>query len=152
VFLEYLTENVWRDLQDCRIYFLSAMGKFNIHRYMNLFGQLGVPHSVLMDKDRDENVHAEMNAFIYRNGNKFTEGMHSFDDNLEVFLGIGKQTGRPDLKPARALLKYKSNQIAQQKIDDLRQILVGLLGSTQRAKNRVQPTRARTAPAVDPGR
>lgn len=54
VLLEYLTNTIWSDLIDKHIYFLDAIGKFNIHRYINLFGKLGISHSVIMDSDKDK--------------------------------------------------------------------------------------------------
>ncbi|MDP2891719.1 MAG: AAA family ATPase, partial [Bacillota bacterium] len=42
IFLDYLLNTKWLDLKAKHLYFLDAMGKFNIHRYMNLFGKLGI--------------------------------------------------------------------------------------------------------------
>ncbi|PLS67442.1 MAG: hypothetical protein CV045_13590 [Cyanobacteria bacterium M5B4] len=33
------------------IFVLDAIGKYNIHHFMNLFGELGIPHAVLYDRD-----------------------------------------------------------------------------------------------------
>jgi len=43
-FIDYMIKNEWIDLREKKIYVLDAMGKFNIHRYMNLFKELGIYH------------------------------------------------------------------------------------------------------------
>ena len=64
VLIDYLIKNKWKNIRENRIYILDAMGKFNIHRYMNLFKELGIYHSVLADKDEDRNIQKFINQFI----------------------------------------------------------------------------------------
>lgn len=47
-----------------RVYILNAAGKYDIHRYMNLFEKLGIKHSVLFDGDTNNDKHKKINEFI----------------------------------------------------------------------------------------
>jgi len=88
VFIDYLIKNEWDDLRKKRIYVLEAMGKFNIHRYMNLFKELGIYHSILADKDENNNVHKYINQFIEDQRNKYTKSVYFFDKDIETFLEV----------------------------------------------------------------
>src|SRR5690606_30681649 len=50
----------------------DSMGKWNIHRFMNLFGALGIDHSVLYDDDESSGEHADVNRLIIESRNEFT--------------------------------------------------------------------------------
>jgi putative ATP-dependent endonuclease of OLD family len=67
VIFDYLIANSWEDLQTKQIYVLDSMGKFNIHRYMNLFSELGINHSVLYDGDGEKIGQEEVNKYINDN-------------------------------------------------------------------------------------
>ena len=110
------------DLKDKHIYFLDAMGKWNIHRYMNLFSGLGIKHSVLMDSDKDNGIHKYLNEFLGKNNNSFTTNTHNFPVDLECFLGIDKPK-RKDLKPLNVLYNCKNGSIPDDKINSLRKII-----------------------------
>ena len=127
VLLDYLVDNEWSDLRDRRLYFLNSMGKFNIHRYMNLFGRLGIPHSVLMDSDQSKNVHQVMNNFITSNMNACSRGLYSFPKDLEAFLGIPTVPKRDDLKPTNVLLNCKNGNVSAKTLDSLKGVVLGLL-------------------------
>lgn len=126
VFLDQLLDTVWSDLKPKHIYFLDAMGKFNIHRYMNLFSELGIFHSVLYDKDQNADIHGLINTFIESKKNTFTKGIHSFDQDIETYLGISKPNSS-HLKPLSIIWNYKNSKIDQQKINDLKVIIESLL-------------------------
>lgn len=124
VLFDYLTNTTWTDLIDKHIYFLDSIGKFNIHRYMNLFGKLGISHSVIMDSDKDKDIHDIINDFITSNKNEFTKSIFSFEDDIEGFLGIKKPpSNRNDLKPLNILYQYKTEGISPKKIIELRKLL-----------------------------
>jgi predicted ATP-dependent endonuclease of OLD family len=125
VFLEYLTNELWSDLKDRHIYFLDSMGKFNIHRYMNLFKNLGISHSILIDKDNDTDIQGIVNKFLSDNINSMTKKLESFPTNFEAFLGIAKPP-RSDLKPLNALCHYRQGKIKAQNLTDLRILITGL--------------------------
>lgn len=126
IFLDHLLDTVWKDLKPKHLYFLDAMGKFNIHRYMNLFSELGIYHSVLYDKDQNADIHSLINTFIESTKNPFTKGVYAFDQDIETFLSINKPS-RNDLKPLNIIWSYKNRKIQQKKIDDLKTIIEALL-------------------------
>ena len=113
VFLEYLLKNKWIDLSKRKAYVLDSMGKFNIHRYMNLFKELGILHSILADKDKNEEIHKLINEFILDNKNQYTKGIHFFDYNIETFLEIKPPPkNRRDKKPLNIMWNYFKNKIS----------------------------------------
>lgn len=126
VFFDYLINNVWIDLKENHIYFLDAMGKFNIHRYMNLFDKLGLSHSVLMDGDNNHGVHSLINYFITHNKKPVTKNIFSFNKDLEDFLGI-PQAPRRDLKPLNIMFHYFNKYISDENINQLYEVLKALI-------------------------
>lgn len=125
--LDYLSNNKWDDFKNKHIYFLDAMGKFNIHRYMNLFGKLGIHHSILYDKDRDANIQGFINDFLEKNKNEFTKSSYNFDTDIEDFLKIDKPKGRNDLKPLNIMCNYQNGNISDEDIEKLKQIVESLI-------------------------
>jgi len=126
IFLDYLLDTQWRDLKDKHIYILDSLGKFNIHRYMNLFNVLGINHSVLMDKDNDSDIHEEINNFIESKKNEYTKTIECFEGDLESFLEI-ETAARKDQKPLNVFHKFNKNEIDQSKIDELKEIFMKLV-------------------------
>jgi predicted ATP-dependent endonuclease of OLD family len=113
-------------LENNKIYILNAAGKYDIHRYMNLFGKLGIKHSVLYDGDNNKGKHKRINNFIQENKNGFTLGLHCFEGEFEDFLEIKKEADRYK-KPLNVMWHYKNNKIKQQKIDELAKIIKHLI-------------------------
>ena len=97
------------------------MGKFNLHRYINLFGKLGITHSVLYDRDDDKSIHEIVNKFISSNKNEYTRAICTFDSDFEKFLGI-EEVNRKDLKPLNVLTMLKDSKITEQKLTELRNV------------------------------
>lgn len=127
-FIDYLLKNEWTDLREKKIYVLDAMGKFNIHRYMNLFKALGIRHSVLVDRDENNNVHEIINQFIEENKNEYTIGIYFFNENIEDFLGIPTPSpSRKDKRPLNVMWRYKNNEIEKTKINQLKDIIKRLV-------------------------
>ena len=124
VFIDYLIKNEWSDLREKKVYVLDAMGKFNIHRYMNLFKELGIYHSVLADGDENRNVHDIINQFIKDNKNDYTKGIYFFDKDIEAFLEIPTPpSNRGDKKPLNVIWHYKNGKISGNKISELKEII-----------------------------
>jgi predicted ATP-dependent endonuclease of OLD family len=46
------------------LYVLDCMGKFNIHRFMNILAALGTPHVVIHDDDNGKTYHPEIHQLI----------------------------------------------------------------------------------------
>jgi len=119
--IDYLVENDWADLRARRIYVLDAMSKFNIHRYMTLFKDLGIYHSVLFDRDQDKKAHEYVNQFIEARKNECTRAVDFFDKDIETFLGLPYPPGdRRDRKPLSAIWHYCKGKIERGRIDALK--------------------------------
>lgn len=120
ILIEYLIENKWKDLAEKRACILDAMGKYNIHRFMNLFKELGIHHSILLDKDEDVEIQLLINEFIESQKNNFTNRIYFFEKNIETFLGISEPPkNRKDKKPLNVMWHYFKDKIKQEKIDEL---------------------------------
>ncbi len=101
IYMDYLMDNEWKDLRKKHLYILDALGKYNLHRFMNLFKELGIPHSVIYDKDNDRDVHLLINNFIEGAKNSMTKSTFSFAIDFEDYLDIPKSR-RDDLYPSRS--------------------------------------------------
>lgn len=97
-------------------YVLDCLGKYNIHRFMNLLSGLGVVHSVLHDDDGNANEHQELNQLISdsKNGD-FTYAVVTIPRDLESLLGV-PPPGSNHRKPQHLLYCYASNQIDPAKL------------------------------------
>ncbi len=130
-FIDHLIKTKWDKLKEKSLYVLDSMGKYNFHKYMNLFEALGIYHSILADEDENKNKYKPINKLIKKNKNKYTKGIHFFNKDLEDFLGI--TTISPNKKkydkPKNILLCYRNNEISQDKINELEQILEKIIGS-----------------------
>lgn len=126
VFIDFLMKTKWIDLFSRHIYILDAMGKYNIHRYMNLFGKLGIKHSIIIDSDADADIHSYINSFLNDNKNEYTSRIYCFQKDLEDFFNI-KAPSRKDLKPLNIMKKYSSGEILGNKIDELYDIIISLV-------------------------
>lgn len=98
-------------------FILDAMGKFNVHRFMNLLGELKINHSVLHDNDstktgEDAAFHQEVNELIQRSRNAYTRQVHALDNDLEDFLDF-RIKGRDHGKPTRMVLALQQGAITQ---------------------------------------
>lgn len=128
IFIDYLIKNEWKDIREKRIYVLDAMGKYNIHRYMNLFKELGIYHSILADKDEDRDIQKFINHFIEGQKNEFTGFIGFFDKDIETFLEIEPPSNnRKDKKPLNIMWHYFKENICADKIDALKGKVEGLL-------------------------
>jgi len=126
VFIDYLIRNRVQKLNEKKIYVLDAMGKYNIHRYMNLLKELGIYHSVLMDKDENRNIHKFVNEFIVNNKNEYTKKVDFFESNIEDFLGV-PQVGQDWKKPINILWHYFNEKIEEEKLKDLNEKIEQLI-------------------------
>jgi len=98
------------------VYVMDCMGKYNIHRFMNLFGRLGIPHSVLYDDDANRNEHRKLNELIRRSRHPhMTLEVEAIPGDLEKMLGV-RLSGRRDLKPQEVLHCYERGNIDQEKL------------------------------------
>lgn len=106
------------------VFVLDAMGKYNIHRFMNLFGEMHIPHAVLYDDDNGG--HPEIGQTINLASNPYTIGIDSFPQEIETFLGIPK-ANRPDKKPQHAMWHLKQGKISETILSELGKKVKALL-------------------------
>lgn len=114
------------------LFVLDAMGKFNVHRFMNLLGELKIEHSVLHDADPiktgdDKVFHDSVNKLIQDKRNPFTQKIHVFPDDLEKFLGF-TVPDKDHRKPSRLLLALKEGKIGTPQVTALCKLVEGLAG------------------------
>jgi len=135
IFIDYLINNQWYDLKKYNIYVLDSMGKFNIHRYMNLFKGLGIKHSVLYDKDTNSKTHQYINQFINDQKNIYTMKIDFFNQDLEAFLQISPPPpNRRDKKPLNILWHYKNGKINNEQIIKLKEKIETLINIKKSSK------------------
>ncbi len=128
IYFDYLADNEWGFLRDSRVYVLDCLGKFNLHRFMHLLTELGIPHSVVFDGDNGRKHHALWNGIVADSSTGLTSGIHQFDEDLEAFLGIPKPNGRNDLKPINIIKHHIDGSIDGKRKDDLEVIVRRLVG------------------------
>lgn len=96
---------------DCGLYVLDCLGKYNIHRFMNLLVALGIPHSVLYDDDQDKQEHKELNELILTSRHcSLTLNVQTISGNIEKLLGI-PPANSPHRKPQHILFFLETGKI-----------------------------------------
>ncbi|MBE7411604.1 MAG: AAA family ATPase [Leptospiraceae bacterium] len=116
---DYLLDTKWIDLKKRQIYIFDSLGKFNIHKFMNLLGSLGIRHSVLYDGDADKAYQQIVNDYITQKITPFTIKIDSFDVDLENYLGV-TLPNRNDQKPVNVLLALNEGKITESKLSELK--------------------------------
>ncbi|MEN6453114.1 MAG: AAA family ATPase [Prolixibacteraceae bacterium] len=106
---------------DGGVFIHDCMGKFNIHRFMNLFGELKIYHSVLMDGDNGK--YPEVDQTIQKSKNEYTLGIETLPVDLETSLGIQKNKD----KPMNLLWNLKNSKIDADKLAEFRGIVEKVL-------------------------
>lgn len=129
IILDNLIKNEEINLPNREVYILNALGKENIHRYMNLFQELGIKHSVLYDADNDKGKHKKINDFLEKNKKDFTNKIDFFENTLEDFLGIEKidDPRKNYLKPLNVMWHYQNAKINVEKIKEFKTKIEKLL-------------------------
>jgi len=123
---DYLLDTKWIDLKKRQIYILDSLGKFNIHKFMNLLGSLGIRHSVLYDGDADKAYQQIVNDYITQKTTPFTIKIDSFEVDLENYLGVALPK-RNDQKPVNILLALNEGKITESKLSELKTKLESLI-------------------------
>lgn len=107
------------------VFVLDAMGKYNIHRFMNLFGELGIRHAVLYDRDSGKPPGDPIEATIKKSRNNYTIGIDYFDPDLETYLGIPPT--RPHRKPQHVMWHIKQGNVDNARLIELAKKIQKLL-------------------------
>jgi predicted ATP-dependent endonuclease of OLD family len=118
VLLNYLIETEQLSTPKGGVFILDCLGKFNIHRFMNILSPLKIKHSVLFDADNEKPTHDKVKKLIEDSKNEHTLKIDSFPDDIEAFLDIDKSK-KPHRKPQHVMLKLKENKVAEEKLNAL---------------------------------
>ena len=112
---------------DCGLQVLDCLGKYNIHRFMNLLGHLGISHSVIHDDDNSKDEHADLNQLIQTSKHAMlTLSVQPIAQDLETFLGI-PIAGPPHRKPQHVLFLYSEGKIDAGKLAEFCALVEGCL-------------------------
>lgn len=122
--INYLLRQGQISAQNDGVFVLDAMGKFNMHRFMNLFGEMHIHHAVLFDNDNGR--HPEITQSINAAVNPYTIGIDSFPQEIETYLGIPKATS-PDKKPQHAMWNLKQGNINVALLNNLKEKVRAIL-------------------------
>lgn len=123
VFIDYLVGNKWGELADDSLYVLNVGGKPNVPAYMNLFESLGVEYAVLIDRDKEDQVHTIINNYIEERVNKheFALGVDYFEDEFEESIGledVAEVSNRR--KPLYIMMEYEDGNVDDSDVEGLR--------------------------------
>jgi predicted ATP-dependent endonuclease of OLD family len=100
------------------VFVLDCMGKYNIHRFMNLLNPLNIAHAVLFDNDNGSGEHAALKQLIMDSRNEHTRTVRWFQQDLEQYLGI-PGAGQRHRKPQHALMTYRDGTMQAPKVEEL---------------------------------
>ena len=118
VFLNYLVSNGFVSMPKGGLFVLDCIGKHNIHRFMNLLGELGIKHSVMYDEDDvSKSHHQALPTLIANSANVHTNQIEAISPDLEGLLGIVKAK-KPHQKPQHLMYQYHQGAIANSKLND----------------------------------
>ncbi|MDC6130734.1 ATP-dependent nuclease [Burkholderia gladioli] len=108
---------------DCGVYVLDCLGKYNIHRFMNLLSRLGISHSVIHDDDNNKGEHGDLNKLIVDSADaNFTKSIIPVAGDVETLLDIPK-AGSDHRKPQHVLFLLETSQIAEEKLSAFCQVV-----------------------------
>ena len=116
--IEYLIEEGKVATAGEQVVVLDSMGKFNMHRFMNLFGHLGVRHCVLYDRDltgEGKPKYPQVDNTINAAKNAFTMGIDTVPKDLENFLGI-PPAQRPHRKPQHLMYYLHEGLVGEENL------------------------------------
>lgn len=108
------------------LFVLDCMGKFNIHRFMNILYPLNMSHSVLFDSDGEQEVHRIVNTLINNSRNTLTYKIEAFPNCLEDFLGI-EVCRHKHRKPQHVMLQLSKRNIEPERIEALIELVSELI-------------------------
>lgn len=97
------------------VFILDCMGKFNIHRFMNLLGEMHIPHGVLADNDNGK--YPEVDSTIQLARNSYTLEIEQFPEDIERFLNIPPTGG--NRKPQHVMWYVTQGRINQTNLQGL---------------------------------
>jgi len=101
------------------LYVLDCMGKFNIHRFINILSHLGTSHSVLYDDDNRKTYHPDIHNLIEKSKHQeLTCHIEQVEEDIEKMLGICTPVS-DHRKPQHIMFLYATGKIDNGKVDRL---------------------------------
>jgi predicted ATP-dependent endonuclease of OLD family len=101
------------------LYVLDCMGKFNIHRFMNILSHLGTSHSVLYDDDNGKTYHPDIHNLIEQASHpELTCHIEQIEQDIEKMLGISSPVS-DHRKPQHIMFLYATGKIDDGRVDRL---------------------------------
>lgn len=132
---------------DCGLQVLDCLGKYNIHRFMNLLGHLGIAHSVIHDDDNNKDEHSDLNQLIQNSKHaELTHSIHAIAQDVESFLSI-PSAGSDHRKPQHVLFLYSEGKIDARKLAAFCSVVEGCLPKPAQPLAPAPAVPAATAPA-----
>jgi hypothetical protein len=102
---------------NCGLHIVECIGKFNIHRFMNLLSALEVPHSVIHDADPGKEEQAAINALIQDSAHhRWTYRIEVLPNDVESLLGV-PACKIDHRKPQHVIYHYDQNKIDPMKLN-----------------------------------
>lgn len=114
--VNYLLEQETLQPPQGSFFVLDTMGKYNMHRFMNLLGKLSIRHYVLHDLDNGRL--SMISQTIQDSRNAHTAGVDTFPDDLETFLGVTK-AGKDHRKPQHVMYQLRQGKVTPHAIQSL---------------------------------
>lgn len=131
ILLNYLIKNGNIQPPKGGMFILDCIGKFNVHRFMNLMGTLGIKHSVIIDDDGGKSPHLEIGKLINSSKNSYTQSIEAIPQDIETFLEIDKCKSSHK-KPQHVMFRMSENRISEERINDLITLICKVVpGATQ---------------------
>lgn len=112
---DYLLRSGYVNGKIHQVAIVDTVGKFNLHRFMNLFGELGIKHGVLFDDDNGK--YSQVTTTIESSRNSYTLGIDIFPEDLEAYLGIKRTADHR--KPQHVMLNVIQGKIDQENLKNL---------------------------------
>ncbi len=106
---------------------MDCLGKYNIHRFMNLLSHFGIDHAVIYDDDDNKGSNEELNKLIIDSNNlDYTKSIQPISNDIESFLGVPRLSKRQNYKkPQHLFFFYSTGQISEEKLDDFCSLVEG---------------------------
>jgi hypothetical protein len=116
------------------VFVLEPVGKYNIHRFMNLLGELRIKHAVLHDMDagkigRAKLIQDGLNNLIQQSKNSFTRAVDTLPNDLETTLGVTITDTDRWKKAAQVLMAVQQGKVAPDKLGQFKQKVEALITS-----------------------
>lgn len=114
------------------VIFVDCMGKYNIHRFISLFGELGIDHAILYDGDNGKSKDLEVTNSINEAKNEYTRVITRLDKDIETELGIDPiDRSKSHRKPQYLLYNLSAGKVTKDRLDKVIDIFHSLCHKTQ---------------------